>query len=75
MKLKQVISMYVLFRESTGRRSTSIAAGLKAFCRIVGNEIDISEVDVGKVADFLTGIAPQTRSWHHRHNTLRAFYQ
>ncbi len=75
MKLKEVIGMYLLFREATGRRSTKMESGLKAFCRVMGNEIDITEVDVEKVEDFLTGIAPQTRSWHHRHNTLRAFYQ
>ncbi len=75
MKLKQVISLYVLFRESTGTDSTKIAAGLKAFCQIMGNEIDIGEVDVEKVGAFLSGISPQTRSWHHRHNTLRGFYQ
>ena len=75
MKLKEVISMYVLFRQSTGTSSTKIEAGLKAFCRIMGSEIDITEVDVGKVAGFLTGVGPQTRSWHDRHNALRAFYQ
>lgn len=75
MKLKEVIGMYLLFREATGRRSTKMECGLKAFCRLMGNEIDITEVDVEKVEGFLTGIAPQTRSWHDRHNTLRAFYQ
>jgi integrase/recombinase XerD len=75
MKLEQVISMYVLFRESTGTGSPKIAAGLKAFCQIMGNEIDIGEVDVEKVGAFLTGTGPRTRSWHHRHNTLRGFYQ
>src|SRR5260370_12750177 len=75
MKLKEVICRSLLFRETTGRRSTNMESGLKAFCRIMGNEIDISEVNVAKVEGFLTGIAPQTRSWHHRYNTLRGFYQ
>src|SRR5260370_8001910 len=75
MKLKQVIRMYVLFKESSGTRSTSIEAGLKAFSKIMGKEIDIGEVEVKKVEAFLIGIGPQTRSWHHRHNTLRGFYQ
>jgi len=75
MKLRQVISMYVLFRESTGRGSNGIEAGLKAFCRMMGEEIDITEVDVEKVETFLIGIGPQSRSWHHRHNTLRGFYR
>ena len=75
MKLKEVISMYLLFREATGRRSTNMESGLKAFCRIMGNEIEITEVDAEKVAGFLTGVGPQTRSWHDRHNALRAFYQ
>ncbi|HUE82846.1 MAG TPA: hypothetical protein VMM84_12105 [Pyrinomonadaceae bacterium] len=75
MKLKEVIAMYLLFREATGRRSTKMESGLKAFCRLMGNEIDITEVDVEKVEGFLTGIASKTRSWHDRHNTLRAFYQ
>ena len=75
MKLEEVIGIYLLFREATGRRSTKMESGLKAFCRIMGNEIDITEVNVEEVEGFLTGIAPQTRSWHDRHNTLRAFYQ
>jgi integrase/recombinase XerD len=75
MKLNEVVSMYLLFRQTTGTRSTNIEAGLKRFCRIMGNEIDITEVDVGKVAGFLTGVGPQTRSWHDRHAALRAFYE
>jgi integrase/recombinase XerD len=67
--------MYLLLRQTTGTRSTNIEAGLKRFCRVMGNETDITEVDVGKVEGFLAGTGPQTRSWHDRHNALRAFYQ
>ena len=59
MKLKEVLSMYLLFRQTTGTRSTNIEAGLKRFCRLMGSEIDITEVDVGKVVGFLTGVGPQ----------------
>src|SRR5258708_6002318 len=75
MKLKQVIRIYLLFRESTATGSTKIEARLKAFCQIMGGEIDITEADVGKGGGFLSGGAPQTRSWQARHNALRAFYQ
>jgi hypothetical protein len=37
LKLKEVISMYSLLRQTTGTRSTNIEAGLKRFCRIMGN--------------------------------------
>ena len=75
MKLKEVIDKYLFFREASGRRSANMGSGLKAFCRIMGDEIDITEVDVEKVEGFLTGGATKTRSWHHRYNVLRAFYQ
>ena len=75
MKLKQVINLYVQLRESSGMRSTSIGTGLRTFCRTIGDETDITDVDVRKVAAFLTGIVPVTRSWHKRHVLLRGFYQ
>lgn len=75
MRLRQLISQYVAFRKSMGERFNTCEYVLKAFCRAMGNQVDINDVRADRVGTFLAGAGPVTNHWHRKHTTLRGFYR
>jgi site-specific recombinase XerD len=56
-----------------GQKFNTCAHVLKAFCRAVGVETDIAEVDRKRVLSFFG--APLTCYWHRKYHTMAPFYR
>jgi integrase len=74
MKLAQLVTEYITFKQSMGMRFRTESATLKAFCRAMGN-IDISQVISDSVHAYLTGTGPITTFWHRKFDALTGFYR
>src|SRR5690349_8144112 len=75
MKLQTICERYAAFRKTLGERFETNGRQLKAFCRAMGQNIDIVDVAPKKVNTFLVGKGPLTTSWYVRHNALLGFYR
>lgn len=75
MKLKQLIAQYVAFRKSMGNDFEKEERLFKTFCRVMGDEIEATDVTAGRVKAFLDGAGPITSYWHRKHTTLNGFYR
>src|ERR1044072_7907826 len=75
MKLQALIAQYVLFRKSLGARFENAEGRLKAFCRYMGEEINVTDVQAERVHAFLAGTGPVTRSWQRRYGLLNGLYR
>ena len=74
MKLPEAVAAYVAYKQSLGMRFATEARTLKSFYRTLG-DIDMREVDAGRVYVFLAGNGPITAFWHRKLNALRGFYR
>ncbi len=75
MNLQKILEQYAAFRKTLGERFDVNGRQLKAFCRAMGQDLDVAEVSPEKVNIFLAGKGPLTASWHVRHNALLGFYR
>ena len=75
MKLKELIVQYAAFRKSMGADFESAESLLNTFCRRMGVEIDIGEIQAEQVAVFLAGTGPVNRYWRRKYDTLRGLYR
>jgi integrase/recombinase XerD len=75
MNLQQLIEQYIAFRQALGERFTSNAIILRAFGRVIGTPMTVSEVSVEQINAFLRGGGPLTSAWHVRYTALRGFYR
>src|SRR5260370_16655968 len=75
MKLKTTIAQYVAFRKSLGARFEHTEGRLNAFCRCMGEEINVTDVQAERVHAFLAGTGPVTRSWQKRYGLLNGLYR
>jgi site-specific recombinase XerD len=73
MKLADVIATYVTLRQSMGCRFTTSQYRLQAFCRAVGPDREMQDVDRDRVLAFLG--PPVTRNWQGKYSTLTCFYR
>jgi integrase/recombinase XerD len=73
VKLRDLIADYVDFRQAMGLKFTSCNDRLQAFCRAVGNDIDVCDVDAKRVLSFLG--RPTTCYWHDKYSMLNVFYR
>jgi integrase/recombinase XerD len=74
MKIAQAVAAYVVSKQSLGMRFATEATTLKSFCRFIG-DIDIDEIDPGRVRSFLDGNGPVTWFWHRKLSALRGLYR
>ncbi len=74
MRLAQLVSDYILFKQSLGMRFHTDATILKAFCRSMGN-ISIAEVESHPVAKFLEGHGAITSFWERKFTALSGLYR
>lgn len=75
MRLKAVIAQYVAFRKSLGAHFKRAEGTLNAFCRYLGEEINVADVQAEQVQTFLTGTGPITRNWQSKHGALNGLYR
>jgi len=74
MSLSEIVSQYVVYKQSMGMRFHTEARTLKSFCKAMG-DVRIAEVQPDRVQAFLAGTGPMTRFWHRKHEALRGFYR
>ena len=55
MRLNEIVLQYVAFRKSMAKDFTSAESLLKTFCRYVGEDIELTDVEAEHVQEFLTG--------------------
>lgn len=75
MKLKALITQYVGFRKSMGASFESAEGLLNAFCRCMGEEINVTDVQVERVSAFLNGTGPVRRDWQSKYSALSGLYR
>ena len=74
MKLHELTTQYVTYKQSMGMRFRTEARVLKSFCRMAGAAgADQLEPDV--VQAFLDGSGPVTCFWHRKYEVLCGFYR
>ena len=74
MKLHEVTTQYVGYKQSMGMRFRTEARVLKSFCRMIG-DIGIDQLEPDAVQAFLNGSGPVTRFWHRKYEVLCGFYR
>ena len=75
MKLKELITRYAAFRKSMGEDFESGESLLNTFCRRMGMEIDMDEIQAEQIEVFLAGTGPVNRYWRRKYDTLRGLYR
>jgi integrase/recombinase XerD len=75
VKLCKVVALYVAFRKSAGSDFRSPERLLATFCRAVGADAEVTDVDEQQVSAFLRGNRTLTRYWHRKHSALLGFYR
>lgn len=74
MKLSDLISQYISFKQSLGADFTTRARILKHFGRLMGTEIEVADVRAEEVKAFLDGDKPLTLYWQAKYSALRGLY-
>lgn len=74
MKLSQLATDYITFKQSMGMRFRAESVILNAFCRAMG-DIDIARVTTSLVQSYLNGTGPITTFWHRKFEALSGFYR
>ena len=75
MKLNALITQYVVFRQSMGEDFQSAESLLKTFCRRMGEDIDVADVNAQLVQDFLRGTGTLSGYWRRKYDTLHGLYR
>ncbi len=75
MKLHTAVTQYITYRKSLGEQFLNPEAHLKAFVRAIGQNKNLSDVQVKQVDTFLAGKGPITSNWFKKHQALRGFYR
>jgi site-specific recombinase XerD len=75
MKLRPLITQYISYRKSLGAKFRGSEYTLKAFCKAMGDDVEITEVEVGRVQTFLAGARPITSTWQSKYSVLTGFYK
>lgn len=73
MNLQNSCEQYAAFRKTLGERFEVNRSQLKAFCRGLGQNIDIADVSAEQVNTFLAGKGSLTANWHGKYNALVDF--
>jgi integrase/recombinase XerD len=74
MKLSQLVSEYIMFKKSLGVVGRTDGFTLRAFAKAMG-DVEIQDVQTGRVNAFIAGNRPVTSHWHRKHCTLNGFYR
>jgi len=74
MKLNDLISQYITFRQSLGENFTTSAQVLRRFGRLLGADIEIADVQADQVRAFLDGERALTSYWHRKFSLLHGLY-
>ena len=75
MKLIILVEKYIHYRKSLGEQMKVNEECLKLFCRVMGKNIQLSDVNCAKVKDFLYSAESITTRWFSKYSALLGFYQ
>lgn len=75
MNISALVTLYVAFRKTLGKRCKTTEYVLRSFCRAIGLRTPVTRIRVDAVAAFLAGTGPVTRAWHCRYTTLKGLFQ
>jgi len=75
MKLCDLVTQYVAFRQALGTRYYCKGCILRSFSRKLGENKDIRSIRPQVVSKFLAGDGRLTRNWHEKYYTLLCFYR
>src|SRR5258708_35119796 len=71
MRLNEIVPQYVAFRKSMGEDFTSAESLLKTFCRHVGKDIELADVEAEHVQAFFTGTGSLSGYSRRQYDPLR----
>ncbi len=74
MSLSEIVSPYIPYKQSMGRRLHTADRTLKSFGKAMG-EVGIADVQPARGQVFLAGTGPIPRLWHRQQEALRGFYR
>ncbi|MBY0545210.1 MAG: tyrosine-type recombinase/integrase [Gammaproteobacteria bacterium] len=74
MKLQELIDQYIRYRRSLGEKFKTNETYLKAFCRMMGGNIEPSGISEEMINKFLYAGMPVTSGWFVKHTALKGFY-
>jgi integrase/recombinase XerD len=74
MKLSDLASRYVAYKQDMGMRFHTEARTLKSFCRTMG-DVAMAEITPDRVLAYIAGTGPVTRFWHRKYEVLRGLYR
>jgi integrase/recombinase XerD len=74
MKLQQLVTDYIAFKQALGGRSQAEARILKAFSIAMG-DVNITEIQTSAIQAFLVGKGVVTSFWHQKFGVLNRFYR
>jgi site-specific recombinase XerD len=74
MRLHNLVEQYVAFRQALGAVFRGESFCLRRFARLVGADVNVTEVCREHVSNFL-GNGTTGRSWHVKHGTLSVFFR
>jgi integrase/recombinase XerD len=75
MKLIDLVTSYVDFRQALGEKFLANQAILRSFCQAAGPQTPITRVRPKRVEAFLGGTSPMTSRWHRRYSVLKGLFQ
>ncbi len=74
MKVSELISIYIEFKQSLGMKFLTESRALRAFCRMAG-DVEPENIALEIVNQYLNGRNPYTRSWHWKFDLLKGLYR
>ncbi len=75
MKLSELIHQYVAFRKSLGEDFDSAESLLKTFCRRMGEDIELADVNAPHVQAFILGTGTPSGYSRRKYDLLRGLYR
>ena len=74
MKLQSIISQYIIYQKSLGKKFLSSEHVLKGFIRFMGPNKNLYDIQSKDIDIYLTVNGAITNSWHYKHRVLSSFY-
>lgn len=75
MKIDLLVTQYMAIKKSMGNECNSMEKILKVFIRVIGNNVDIVEINREQVNCFLATTTQGTAYWQHKYSALNCLFK
>jgi site-specific recombinase XerD len=75
MTISDLVTQYLGFRRTLGKRAPTTECILRSFCRAVGPQTRVRQIRRSAVSGFFGSSDPATRTWHAKHSALKGFFR